>query len=173
MDAWRKFCAEHQLYLLEDCAQAHLASWNGVKAGTFGTWGAFSFYPTKNLGALGDAGALITESDEVAMKARHLRNYGESERYHHTELGLNSRLDELQAAILSARLNWLDRFIAAPALVAGRYYAEIENPKVKLLSRPPAPENHVYHLFVVRSPERDRLRERLKDLGVQTLHPSA
>lgn len=169
MDAWRTFCAEHQLSLLEDCAQAHLASWKGAKAGTFGTWGAFSFYPTKNLGAPGDAGALITESDEVATKARHLRNYGESERYHHTDLGLNSRLDELQAAILSVRLNWLDRFTQHRRMVAERYYAEVQNPKVKLLSRPPTPENHVYHLFVVRCRERDRFREHLKDLRVQTL----
>jgi dTDP-4-amino-4,6-dideoxygalactose transaminase len=169
MDAWREFCAEHQLHLLEDCAQAHLASWTGDKAGTFGTWGAFSFYPTKNLGALGDAGALITESDEVAMKARHLRNYGESERYYHIDLGLNSRLDELQAAILTARLNWLDGFIQHRRLVAGRYYAEVQNPKIELLAPPPALENHVYHLFVARCQERDRLREHLKELRVQTL----
>ncbi len=169
MEAWESFCTERKLLLLEDCAQAHLASWKGRKAGTFGSWGAFSFYPTKNLGALGDGGALTTRSDDVATMARRLRNYGQSNRYQHAELGLNSRLDELQAAILRVRLEWLNQFMEHRRMIAERYYARIRNPQIAILSRAPATENHVYHLFVVRCSKRDELREHLKSLRVETL----
>jgi len=169
MGAWESLCTERKLFLLEDCAQAHLASWKGRKAGTFGSWGAFSFYPTKNLGALGDGGALTTGSDDVATMARRLRNYGQSDRYQHPELGLNSRLDELQAAILRVRLEWLNQFMEHRRMIAERYYARIRNPQITVLSRPPATENHVYHLFVVRCSKRDELREHLKNLRIETL----
>ncbi|MDE3208905.1 MAG: DegT/DnrJ/EryC1/StrS family aminotransferase, partial [Pseudomonadota bacterium] len=101
MEDWVDFCEANKIVLLEDCAQAHLATWQGRPAGSFGRFGAYSFYPTKNLGAKGDGGALVTNCPSVAEKARSLRNYGQTIRYHHPMEGLNSRLDELQAALLS------------------------------------------------------------------------
>ena len=101
MEEWGRLCGERGIALIEDCAQAHFARWRGRSAGAFGRAGAYSFYPTKNLGALGDAGMLVTNDPALAARAACLRNYGQSERYHHPELGLNSRLDELHAAILA------------------------------------------------------------------------
>ena len=169
MEAWTKFCGEKELSMIEDSAQAHLASWSGRKAGTFGAWGAFSFYPTKNLGAVGDGGALVTDSADIAVKARTLRNYGQIGFDHHVDLGLNSRLDELQAALLSVRLKWLSQFTERRREIAAQYFAEIQNPRVELLSPPESVENHVYHLFVLRCEDRDDLARHLKDMGVQTL----
>jgi dTDP-4-amino-4,6-dideoxygalactose transaminase len=107
MEGWTSFAEDHCIALLEDCAQAHHASWQGRVAGSFGVSGAYSFYPTKNLGAIGDAGMLVTQSGQIAQRASQLRNYGQSSRYHHPALGMNSRLDEIQAALLSVRLKWL------------------------------------------------------------------
>jgi dTDP-4-amino-4,6-dideoxygalactose transaminase len=169
MSEWKSFCDEQGLLLLEDCAQAHLAGSNGKFAGTFGACGAFSFYPTKNLGALGDGGALVSDSHDVAEKAKRLRNYGQSTRYHHTDLGLNSRLDELQAAILSARFGWLERFTKRRREIAALYHSRIRNSQIKLLAPPRAEENHVYHLFVVKCRERDRLIEHLENQQIASL----
>lgn len=169
MDAWTQFCERHHVHLLEDCAQAHLAVWEGKAAGTFGEWGAYSFYPTKNLGALGDGGALITHSEEIARQVSMLRNYGQSQRYHHPEIGLNSRLDEIQAAMLSVRLGWLDTFTTRRREIAQTYLAHMDNPRIRLLSKPHRVENHVYHLFVVRCPERDRLSDFLQERGISSL----
>ena len=157
MDSWVEFCSNHQVFLLEDCAQSHLAKWKGKSSGSFGKWGAFSFYPTKNLGALGDGGALVTWDKQVSEKAKILRNYGQSIRYHHPELGLNSRLDELQAALISVRFNWLDRFTERRKKIAKSYYEGISNPLIAFLSRPRDEENHVYHLFVILCEDRDDL----------------
>ena len=169
VESWQTFCQQRNILLLEDCAQAHGAFSNSKHAGTFGSWGAFSFYPTKNLGARGDAGALLTDSETLAARLRILRNYGAAKRYEHVDLGLNSRLDELQAAILSARLNWLERFNARRQKIAKKFLTEITNPRIQLLAAPLAPENHVYHLFVLRCPERDRLQKFLSDHGIETL----
>lgn len=169
MDAWRAFCADRSLALFEDCAQAHGARWKGNHAGTFGSFGAFSFYPTKNLGAIGDGGALGTGSEELDAKVRVLRNYGQSVRYHHDEIGLNSRLDELQAAILAERLLWLDRFVERRRVIAARYDQGLRTPLVRPLAPPAERENHAYHLYVVRYGQRDRLSAYLKDRGVETL----
>jgi dTDP-4-amino-4,6-dideoxygalactose transaminase len=170
MERWAALCKSAKIHLLEDCAQAHGAAWNGRRAGIFGAWGAFSFYPTKNLGAKGDGGALVTNSERIADRIRTLRNYGESKRrYEHVEAGLNSRLDELQAAILSARLSWLERFNARRQQIAAKYFAEIKNPRIQLLSAASSAENHVYHLFVVRCAERDRMRQALNERGIQSL----
>jgi dTDP-4-amino-4,6-dideoxygalactose transaminase len=169
MDAWRGFCVDRGIRLFEDCAQAHGARWKGEHAGTFGAFGAFSFYPTKNLGAIGDGGALGTTSADLDAKARVLRNYGQSVRYHHEEIGLNSRLDELQAAILAERLLWLDRFIERRRQIAARYDQELRNSLIRPLTPPPEKENHAYHLYVVRCNERDRLSAHLKERGVETL----
>lgn len=169
MESWTALCERHGIALLEDCAQAHLARWDEKMAGCFGNFGAYSFYPTKNLGALGDGGALICNDAELAQRANMLRNYGQSVRYHHPVLGLNSRLDELQAALLLIRLKWLEDFTERRRQIAGAYYAGIVSPRMKLLSAPIQVRSHVYHLFVVLSPERDRLANFLKENGVQTL----
>lgn len=127
MDTWIALCNHADVQLLEDCAQSHLASWKNKVAGAFGAWGAYSFYPTKNLGTLGDGGAIITNSEEVANQSKILRNYGQSQRYHHSELGLNSRLDEMHAAILTTRLGWVDFFTARRNEIAKAYFDGIKN----------------------------------------------
>jgi len=169
MSSWINFCQANKIALIEDCAQAHLASTNDRKAGSFGRFGAFSFYPTKNLGAAGDAGMLVTDDERLAEKARILRNYGQSTRFQHPELGLNSRLDELQAAMLSERITWLSEFTARRRKIATVYREEICNSRVKLLADPPNMENHVYHLFVVSCAMRDALQDHLQNAEVQTL----
>jgi dTDP-4-amino-4,6-dideoxygalactose transaminase len=168
MDRWTALCEKHGIALLEDCAQSHLARWDGKAAGSFGRFGAYSFYPTKNLGALGDAGALVSSDGELAQRAAVLRNYGQSVRYHHTELGLNSRLDELQAALLRVRLERLDGFTERRRQIAKAYRERIANPRIGLLADPIQTESHVYHLFVLVCEERDRLAQHLKFGGVET-----
>jgi dTDP-4-amino-4,6-dideoxygalactose transaminase len=169
IEAWSAFCTDHGIELVEDCAQSHLASVNGKKAGTFGRIGAFSFYPTKNLGAPGDAGALITDETELAVKGSQFRNYGQSERYHHPTLGMNSRLDEVQAAILSERLKWVLEFTERRRSIAERFFSEITNADVATLARPTESSSHVYHLFVVKSQARDRLQAYLRNRDIQSL----
>jgi len=166
MEPWQSLCKENGIYLLEDCAQAHLARWGTGVAGSFGKFGAYSFYPTKNLGALGDAGAIVTNDRSLADRAKVIRNYGQTERYHHVEFGLNSRLDELQAALLTERLPWLDAWTARRQEIAQRYYTQIVNPRIRLLVRNENRNSHVHHLFVVRCRERDRLAAHLKNAGI-------
>jgi dTDP-4-amino-4,6-dideoxygalactose transaminase len=169
MATWQRLCDSHGIALIEDCAQSHGAQENGVGCGSFGVAGAFSFYPTKNLGAIGDAGALVTNDPKIDQQARIIRNYGQVNRYEHLEIGMNSRLDELQAAILRVRLNWLDEFTARRKQIALRYQAGITNQWVKLLAAPLNPEQHVYHLFVLTTPFRDQMQQHLTELGVETL----
>lgn len=169
MDRWQSFCDERKLSLVEDCAQSHLARWRGTGAGSFGAAGACSFYPTKNLGALGDGGALLCNDAELAARASRLRNYGQSVRYHHPEIGMNSRLDEIQAALLLARLPWLRTFTARRRRVAEYYLAEIRNPAVRLPDPPQEAESHVHHLFVINCNQRDTLQAHLKEHGVESL----
>ncbi len=169
MERWKAFCTERGLLLLEDCAQAHLARSGEQVAGGFGTWGAYSFYPTKNLGAPGDAGALVTNDAAIAERARMLRNYGQATRYEHPLPGLNSRLDEMQAAILRAKLAWLEASTNRRREIVGRYFADIRNPAVQLLAAPRQAENHVYHLFVMRCAQRDGLMAHLREQGVESI----
>ncbi|MBW7898770.1 dTDP-3-amino-3,6-dideoxy-alpha-D-galactopyranose transaminase [Candidatus Brocadiaceae bacterium B188] len=169
MDTWIALCKHADIHLLEDCAQSHSASWKGKVAGSFGDCGAYSFYPTKNLGTMGDGGAIITNSEELANKARVLRNYGQSQRYHHAELGLNSRLDEMHAAILSARLRWFDFFTARRKGIAKAYFNGIKNSLIQLMAEPSDSESHVYHLFVILCKERERLGSYLRECGVDNL----
>lgn len=169
MDRWNALCTERGLVLLEDCAQAHLARWGDHVAGGFGAWGAYSFYPTKNLGAPGDAGALVTNDAGIADRARMLRNYGQATRYEHPLLGLNSRLDEMQAAILRAKLAWLEASTNRRREIAGRYLAGIRNPAVQLLAAPRRAESHVYHLFVLRCAQREALMAYLRECGVESI----
>lgn len=169
MQVWVDLCDEYHISLVEDCAQSHLASWQGKVAGSFGKAGAYSFYPTKNLGAPGDGGMLVTNDETIAKKASRLRNYGQSVRYHHPELGLNSRLDEMQAAMLSVRLRCLREFTERRRQIALAYYAGISNPLVKLSMKPQEITTHVYHLFVVTCELRDKLQKHLQLNGVQAL----
>lgn len=155
MDAWVELCAEHDLVLLEDCAQSHGARWQGRHGGTFGLAGGYSFYPTKNLGAIGDAGAIVTNNVDIAERARVLRNYGQRARYEHIEVGLNSRLDEIQAAMLRSRLEWLPEFTGRRQHIAAMYREGITNPHIALLAEPGDPEQHVYHQFVVTTNDRE------------------
>lgn len=169
MPAWSDFCRDAGIALIEDCAQSHLARWGDRSAGTWGAAGAYSFYPTKNLGAIGDAGALITDSQPLAERVARLRNYGQSERYRHPELGMNSRLDELQAALLTERLHWLEAFTLRRRSIASRYNEGIDNPRIERLAPPQQAHAHVHHLYVVRCAERQRLGEHLAAHGVQSL----
>jgi len=158
------------VWLLEDCAQAHGARWQGASAGSFGSFAAWSFYPTKNLGAVGDGGALTTCDATLAQTARSLRNYGQSVRYHHPLVGMNSRLDELQAAILRERLRYLQQWITRRRQVADTYSAGIRNPLVTLMPVPSTDrERHANHLFVVTTQHRERLQAHLKGNGVESL----
>lgn len=169
MDQWLALCSEAGIKLIEDCAQSHGARWNGRTAGGFGVAGAYSFYPTKNLGALGDGGALVSVDEDLALCASRLRNYGQSERYIHPEIGLNSRLDEMQAAILAVRLDKLDASTEVRRSIARRYRDSITQPLVQLLAPPQQDTSHVYHLFVLLSPQRDALHAHLLAEGVQSL----
>jgi dTDP-4-amino-4,6-dideoxygalactose transaminase len=166
---WRELCAAHRLHLVEDCAQSHGAREGNLVAGAAGVAGGYSFYPTKNLGARGDAGLVVTDRDDLAAAMRRLRNYGQSDRYHHPMLGLNSRLDELQAALLSARLPWLDAFTARRREIAAAYHARIRNPRLVLPAEPADPAAHVHHLFVLRCAERERLYAHLAARGIASL----
>lgn len=165
MDSILSVCAARGVPVVEDCAQAHGASRNGQKAGRFGLAGCFSFYPTKNLGALGDGGAVVTHDEGVAQHLLALRQYGWKEKYRVVQLGgRNSRLDELQAAILNAKLPHLDEWNQVRRGIARRYSTEISHP---IVSCPPAPgEDHVVHLYVVRAKDRDNLRRHLKSRNI-------
>jgi dTDP-4-amino-4,6-dideoxygalactose transaminase len=169
MDAWKALCAEHGIALVEDCAQSHLASLGGCRAGGFGVAGAYSFYPTKNLGAPGDAGMIVTRDAALAERTGRLRNYGQSVRYLHPELGMNSRLDELHAAMLAVRLEWLEGFTERRRQIADAYHEGIRNPVVRLLARPQERAASVHHLFVVTCDERDALQAHLQEHEVQAL----
>ena len=162
-----KIAQRHGLRVVEDCAQAHGATYKGQKVGTFGDAAGFSFYPGKNLGALGDAGAVVTNDAELADKVRRLGNYGSDYKYHHIYKGNNSRLDELQAAFLSTKLPCMEKMNAERRRVADRYLTEIRNPRVIL---PYVREDcvPVWHIFGVRCDERDALETWLNDRGIGT-----
>jgi dTDP-4-amino-4,6-dideoxygalactose transaminase len=167
MEALARVASQHGLALVEDCCQAHLATANGRPVGTIGVAGAFSFYPTKNLGALGDGGAVVTNDLDLAERVRRLRNGGQTDRYHHELPGVNSRLDEVQAAILRARLPFLANWTAARRRAASIYRRALAAAPVRVL--PERDSGHVYHLFVVRSSGRDALQQHLKNRGIETL----
>jgi dTDP-4-amino-4,6-dideoxygalactose transaminase len=158
----------HQLKLVEDAAQAHGAELGGRRAGSLGDAAAFSFYPTKNLGALGDGGAVVTNDAAVADEARRLRSYGERTPYDSVRSGWNSRLDTIQAAVLLVKLGRLDAWNERRRILAAHYDALLAGASVTLPIEGEG-HRHVYHLYVVRSPDRDLLRERLAERGVETL----
>lgn len=167
MDPIMAIAKKHGLFVIEDCAQAHGATYKGKVIGSFGDAAGFSFYPGKNLGALGDAGATVTNSEELANKIRALGNYGSDYKYHHIYKGNNSRLDELQAAFLSAKLPLMDKVNENRRAIAAQYLAGIQNPHIIL---PFVPEYAVpvWHLFAVRTRHRDALARYLADKGIGT-----
>jgi dTDP-4-amino-4,6-dideoxygalactose transaminase len=168
MPAIAQLCRERGLLLLEDAAQAHGAHIGGAKAGTWGDAAAFSFYPGKNLGALGDAGALTCKDKKLADMVRALRNYGSHEKYKNLVQGPNDRLDELQAAMLRVKLQHIDDDNARRREISVRYRCEIKAPNVRLPSVRAGEDSHVWHLFVVRVADRAAFQQRLLDKGVHT-----
>lgn len=167
MDPILAIAQKHNLLVLEDCAQAHGATYKGQIIGSFGHAAAFSFYPGKNLGALGDAGAVVTNDDDLAEKVRALGNYGSDYKYHHIYMGSNSRLDELQAAFLSAKLPLMDKVNENRQMVAKRYLEGINHPDIILPYVLPETEP-VWHIFAIRSKYREELAEYLEKKGIGT-----
>jgi dTDP-4-amino-4,6-dideoxygalactose transaminase len=168
MPALKKIADEYSLLIIEDAAQAHGAQLDGVKAGAWGDASGFSFFPGKNLGALGDAGAVVTANGDLNLAVRALRNYGSHIKYHNSCKGVNSRLDELQAAFLRVKLKYLDADTDARRTVAMRYLNEIQHPAIRLPMVPSEPA-HVWHLFVVRTKDRIGLQKHLEKYEIGSL----
>lgn len=168
MEPIQLFAKEHGLRLVEDCAQAHGAMYKGQCCGTFGDAAAFSFYPSKNLGAYGDAGAVVTNDDELAGRMRKLRVYGESERYHHELEGMNSRMDEIQAAVLRAKLPRLHESLKERRELAGVYREHLDATCATPLKQEIWAES-ANHLFVVQCADRNQLQESLRESEIDTL----
>lgn len=161
-------CKKYNLKLVEDCAQSHGAKFDGKTTGTFGDIGCFSFYPSKNLGAFGDAGAIVTDDDKIAEDVRIFRNYGSEKRYYNKVVGANSRLDEIQAGLLRVRLKYLDDLAKEKESICKRYLTELKNDKIEL---PQIREGatHIWHQFVIRTNYRDELQKYLDEKGVGSI----
>ena len=168
MDTIQTIAEKYGLYVIEDCAQSHDAAYRGKKTGTFGTIGCFSFYPTKPMGALGDAGALLTDDENVAQKLRALRNYGSAKKYVNDICGENTRLDEVQAAVLKVSMAHLQEGNAWRKRIAGMYLEGIDNSLVRLPGTRSGAE-HAYHVFPLLCEKRDELQTYLLDKGIHTL----
>ena len=168
MDEIVRICKKYNIKLIEDCAQSHGAMFNGKMTGTFGDVGCFSFYPSKNLGAFGDAGAVVVDDEELAKEFKIFRNYGSEKRYYNKVVGANSRLDEIQAGLLRVRLSHMDELTKERCRIAEKYTNEIVNRKLKL---PALVEGAtcVWHQYVIRCEERDRLIEYLNEKGIGTI----
>ena len=170
LPALAALCEKRHLLLVEDACQSHFATCAGEPVGSFGAGAAYSFYPTKNLGALGDGGAITTNDAALADRLKRLRNGGQADRYLHQEFGVNSRLDEMQAAVLRARLPFLPAWTARRRALAARYRAALDIHGGAAITVPPECDpGHVYHLFPVRSAHRETVRADLAALGVETL----
>lgn len=167
IDVIKGICDAHRLLLIEDCAQSHFATFGDKYTGTFGLAGTFSFYPGKNLGAYGDAGGIVTNDHELADKCRMIANHGRIEKYNHEFEGRNSRLDGLQAAILSIKLKYLDKWIKRRKEIADYYLNHIRPNDELILPYKAGWAEHVWHLFVVRAKRRDLLKEYLQRKGIQ------
>lgn len=165
----KSLAQKHNLKIIEDNAQAIGAEWNGIKTGNLGDAAGFSFYPGKNLGAIGDAGAITTNDDVLAKTIRALANYGSEQKYVNIYQGLNSRLDEIQAAVLSIKLKYLDTENLLRKDIAQYYIDTIKNSNIILPQLPADKNAHVWHLFVIRTPQRDKLKQYLDEKGIQTL----
>ncbi len=169
MDAIKALARRHHLAVVEDCAQSIGASIDGRRTGSLGTVGAFSFYPSKNLGAYGDGGMIVTDDRDLAERIRRLRAHGAGVKYHHDELGLNSRLDEMQAAILRVKLRHLEAWIEQRGAIAARYTDALASLRRLVLTEVPPATRHVYHQFTIRVLlDRDRLSQSLRERDIQT-----
>lgn len=169
MESISKIAKEHNLYIIEDNAQAQGATFNGKMAGSWGDINGTSFYPGKNLGALGDAGAVTTNDQELARKAAILRNYGSAKKYYNEVVGFNMRLDECQAAFLSVKLKYLDLWTVQRQEIAGWYNEALSNTKGIILPVTAAGATHVYHIYLIRTKRRDELQNYLTEKGIGTL----
>ncbi len=167
MDAIMTIAQKHGLKVLEDCAQAHGAIYRGRKVGSFGDAATYSFYPSKNLGAVGDAGAIVTNSGEFAERARLIANHGQAAKNRHTIIGRNSRMDGIQAAVLSVKLPHLDDWLAARRANAG-IYNELLAGSGMICPREADHAHHTYHLYVVRTDDRDAVQNRLSEAGIES-----
>lgn len=165
MDRIMTLAQKHQLIVIEDCAQAHGAVYKGKKVGSIGHAASFSFYPTKNLGAYGDGGAIMTNNNEIAEKCRIIANHGQIAKNQHVRAGRNSRLDELQAAVLSLKLKYLNQWNDARAQHAKMYDDLLDRDKISI-PKVPKHSKHVYHLYMIKAKNRDDLRQRLEENGV-------
>lgn len=169
MDKIMNIADKYNLRVVEDCAQSHGAKYKGTMTGAFGNAGCFSFYPTKNMGAFGDAGAVVTDDERLYKKLKMLRNYGSEKKYHNQIEGVNSRLDEMQAALLRVKLSHIEELNAERVAIARRYNTEIKNPAIQLPFMRVAENNHVYHQYVIRTKERDKFQKYLADNGIKTV----
>lgn len=163
----KEIADKHNLYLVEDCAQSHGACYDGKVTGTWGDIGCFSFYPTKNIGAFGDSGAIVTNNDELYEKIKMLRNYGSKFKYQNEILGVNSRMDEIQAALLSVKLRHYLELRAERGFIADEYSKRIKNPLITLPNIREKAE-HVWHLYVVKVDEQEKFQKYLSDRGIAT-----
>ncbi|HAF26259.1 MAG TPA: aminotransferase [Lachnospiraceae bacterium] len=161
-------CKKYDLKLVEDCAQSHGAKYKGQTTGTFGDIGCFSFYPSKNLGAFGDGGAIVTDDPSIDKEIRMLRNYGSEKRYYNKVVGVNSRLDEIQAGLLRVRLSHMDELAKEKTEIAEKYREGMKNPLIRLPQIVPD-TTHIYHQFVIRVKDRAPFIEYLKDRGIDTI----
>lgn len=168
MDEIASICHKHNLRLVEDCAQSHGACFNGQMTGTFGDVGCFSFYPSKNLGAFGDAGAVVVNDEGLAKEFKIFRNYGSEKRYYNKVVGANSRLDELQAGLLRVRLAHMDELTEEKKTIAERYNSELNNPQILLPTFAPR-STCVWHQYVIRCEERERLIKYLDEREIGTI----
>lgn len=168
MNAINSLAQKYNLKVIEDCAQAHGAVYNGKKVGNLGDAGGFSFYPGKNLGALGDGGAITTNDVELYSNLMAHRNYGSHKKYENIYKGVNSRLDEIQAAVLSVKLTHLDEENAYRRQIAKYYLEHIKNPQIEL-PKLQSEDQHVWHVFVIRTSDRNRLQQYLQDNDIQTI----
>ncbi len=166
MNEIQRIAKKYDLFILEDCAQVHGATYFGKKCGNFSTMASFSFYPTKNLGAMGDAGAILTNDSKLAGKLRAIRNYGSHKKYYNDYIGVNSRLDEMQAAILLVKLKYLDKINQYKQHLAKIYNEHLTNKVIK----PIQPDNckHIYHIYNIRTEDRDKLKSYLAENGITT-----
>ncbi len=169
MDAINHIAKKYNLYVIEDAAQAHGAKYKGKCVGAFSEAAAFSFYPGKNLGALGDGGCVVTNNREVYIKIKALGNYGSDYKYHHIYKGNNSRLDEIQSAFLRCKLPQLDKWNKARQTIAQKYLQGINNPLIKLPLASDEVFEHIYHVFVIRCDKRDDLEKYLNENGISTV----
>lgn len=169
MDKIMEIAGKHNLYVIEDCAQAVGAEYKNKKVGTFGDFGCFSFFPSKNLGCYGDGGMITTKSDELADRVKSLRAHGGRVKYHHEELGLNSRLDEMQAAVLNVKLPYIDEWNEARRRAAYRYNELFSGISEIITPAETGDTKCVYHQYTVKVPKRDKIQQELKEAGIMTM----